>query len=135
MTEAIKLGEFITRTLTFGGVGIWTLVLMGLAAMWKGLPSVLDSWSNRLSKESERTDREIARLEAQIVAGDKRHEECLESQKALRAEVSHLNNVINGLIVQMRQMQISAARLDGVNVSPILDAMLSSLDNVERKSS
>lgn len=130
MAEITGIGNFIRTTLTFGGVGIWTLVLMGLYVLWQGLPKVLDAMSNRVSKEAERTDREIARLEAQIVSSDKRHEECVEGQRLLREEVNRLNAIINGLIVQMRQMQISAARVDGVELSPALEAMLSSLGHV-----
>lgn len=130
MTEVTGIGSFIRETLTFGGVGIWTLVLMGLYFLWQGMPKVLDSWTNRVSKEAERTDREIARLEAQIVSSDKRHEECVEGQRILREEVSRLNAIINGLIVQMRQMQISAARVDGIELSAPLEAMLSALGNV-----
>lgn len=130
MGELTGIGTFIRTTLTFGGIGIWTLVLMAFYVLWQGLPKLLDTLANRTSKEGDRTDREIARLEAQIIASDKRHEECIEGQRVLRDEVNRLNAIINGLIVQMRQMQISAARVDGLSLSPVIENMLTSLEEV-----
>lgn len=128
--EFSEIFGFISRTATVGGVGIWSIVVLLLLGLWKGFPGVLDAWSNRLSKEAERTDREIARLEAHIVAADNRHDECIKGQAELRSEVSRLNRIIDGMINQMRQIQISAARTDGVDLPAPIVAMMQALDRI-----
>lgn len=137
MGEISELIGFVRSTATFGGVGIWTIVLMMAWSLWKQLPSVLDAWTNRQSKEAERTDKEFARLETQIgrlqsqvASGDDRHEECLKKQDEMREEITRLQRTIDGMINQMRQMQASAARLEGVDLPPPIAAMIKALDRV-----
>lgn len=133
---------------TPGAVGIWVLVGLGLLGFWKGLPAVLDAWSNSASKEREHREREIARLEAQILASDERHSECMEGQKLLRLEIAEiqkeraaerkesateyaeLQKLVTGLIVQMRQMQLSA--VDGQPMPALSHDMASLLASLER---
>jgi len=112
--------------LTPGGVGIWVLVAMAAVAWWKGLPAVLEAWSSSVSKERDHREREIERLERQIIAGDKRHDECLEGQRILREEVNRLQGLISGMVLQMRQLQLSAG--DGALLQPDFAAMLRAMD-------
>ena len=113
-----------------------------LGILWKGLPAVLDSWANSVAKERDHREREIKRLEGQIAAADDRHNECLEGQRALRdeieqmrrahsEEIASLHGIITGMVVQMRQIQMTAASLssDG-NMSPALMSMIESLDRI-----
>jgi predicted RNase H-like nuclease (RuvC/YqgF family) len=137
MGEISELIGFIKTTATFGGVGIWTIVMMMAWSLWKGLPSVLDAWTNRQSKEAERTDREITRLEAQIgrlegqiASADDRHEECLKKQDEMRDQITTLQRTIDGLIAQMRQVGISAVRNEVANLPPPIAAMVEALDRL-----
>lgn len=133
---------------TPGAVGIWVLVGLGLLGFWKGLPAVLDAWSNSASKEREHREREISRLEAQIKASDDRHAECMEGQKALRDEItaiqkeraderresaseySEMQKLVTGLIVQMRQMQLSA--VEGQPMPALSSDVATMLSSLER---
>lgn len=117
--------DFLTKNWTPGGVGIWLILASLLLGLWKGLPAVLDSWANSVSKEREHRESEIERLERQIIAGDKRHDECLEGQRILREEVNRLQGLISGMVLQMRQLQLSAT--DGA-LAPDFAAMLKALD-------
>lgn len=124
---------------TPGAAGIWVLVAMALLGWWKGLPGVLDAWTNRLAKEKEHREKEIERLERQIKAADDRHDECLEGQRVLRQEmtamqklhaeeVQRLQGMISGMVVQMRQMQLSAGRV----VPNMPDEYSAMIENLER---
>lgn len=139
MTEIIAI---LSKGWTPGAVGIWVIVATLLLGLWKGLPAVLDAWGNSVAKERDHREREITRLEGQISAADDRHNECLEGQRSLREEIeqmrrSHaeeiggLHQIITGMVVQMRQIQMTAASLssDG-NMSPALLAMFDQLDRV-----
>lgn len=112
--------DALSKGWTPGGVGIWVIVLTMLTGLWKGLPAVLDAWSNSVARERENREkevaaerghreREISRLESQIAASDKRHEECMEGQKALRAEIAEQNKTISALVLGIRQMQLSGS--------------------------
>lgn len=107
----------------------WIMAFAFLGILWKGLPAVLDAWSNSVAKERAHREREIKRLEDQITASDKRHEECMDGQRKLREEmgqmakdhadeVGRLQNLISGLIIQMRQMQLSST--DSAAITPPL---------------
>lgn len=98
-------------------VGIWVLIL------WKGLPSVLDAWTNRVSKEADRTDREIARLERQLLEMDKRHEDCMKGQDSLREQLTK----VYGQLDQMKQIMRSS-----LNLSMGDPAMISSLAALDK---
>lgn len=112
--------DLILKGWTPGGVGIWVLVLIALRALWVGLPPVLDAWSNSVAKERDHREREIKRLEDQITASDKRHEECMEGQRKLREEIDRLQGIISGMVVQMRQMQLSG--IDATAIAPPMPA-------------
>ncbi len=114
---------------TPGAAGIWVLVVMAAVAWWKGLPGVLDAWTNRLTTEKEHREKEIERLERQIAAADDRHEECLAGQKLLRTEIAEMQKShaaetsrlhsdiaklhadMSAMVIKMRQMQLSAGRV------------------------
>lgn len=116
MIEELKL---LFSAWTPGAYGAWATAIILAAIWWKGLPAVLDAWATSVGKEREHREREIKRLEDQITASDKRHASCMEDQAQLRremnelgrshaAEIADLQKVISGLIIQMRQMQLSA---------------------------
>lgn len=127
---------------TPGGVGIWVLVVIALVGWWKGLPAVLDAWSNSVARERAHREREIERLEAQIVASDHRHEECMTGQRKLReemgqmqkdhlSEISRLQGLISGLVAQMRHMQLSTVDSQPMSpnsIPPEFAAMLLQID-------
>lgn len=141
VTEVLAL---LGKGWTPGAVGIWVIVATLLLGLWKGLPGVLDAWGNSVAKERGHREKEITRLELQISAADARHTECLEGQRSLRDEIeqmrrSHteeiggLHQIITGMVIQMRQIQMTAASLssDG-NMSPALSAMFEQLDRVSK---
>jgi len=114
---------------TPGAVGIWLILGSLLAALWKGLPSVMDAWSNSVGREQAQREREITRLENQIIASDKRHAECEDAQRGLREEINRLQQLISGLVIQMRQIQLSAAATgQPVDLPPRFAEMLKSLE-------
>lgn len=124
--------DLILRGWTPGGAGIWVIVLLLLGLLWKGLPAVLDSWANSVAKEREHREREIKRLEDQIVASDKRHEECMEGQRKLREEIDRLQGIISGMVIQMRQMQLATIEGSPIapgSIPPEFAAMLLSLES------
>lgn len=106
----------LLRGWTPGGVGVWVLVGAVLIAWWKGLPAVLDAWSNSVARERDDRMREIERLEGQIKAADDRHAECMDGQRELRKEIDRLQRIISGMVIQMRQMQLTA--IDGGPITP-----------------
>lgn len=99
-----------------GSVPGWVMAIGFLGILWKGLPSVLDAWSNSVAKEREHREREIKRLEDQITASDERHAECMDGQRKLREEIDRLQGIISGMVIQMRQMQLAA--IDGGPIAP-----------------
>lgn len=113
---------------TPGGVGIFIIIAMLGGMWWKGLPALLDAWTRRADQEAQRISKDFERLERQIEAGDKRHEECLEGQRVLRGEVDRLNKVIDGLIRQMRQLQISAVRVGMDEPPTVTSKIIAELD-------
>lgn len=140
MSGILEATEHFTLPTWAGSVPTWLMALSFLGILWKGLPAVLDSWANSVAKEREHREREIQRLENQIeardrrleeqqAASDKQHQECLDGQRTLREEVNRLQGVISGMVMQLRQMQLSAANL-GVDAAlpPAFSSMLESLD-------
>ncbi len=141
MTDALTF----FKELTPGGVGIWTLVAMLLAAWWKGLPTFLDAMANRQSKIEERMgkllDDATTRFTRELAEADKRHEECIQGQERLRVRmeaqgarmevqdqcIREQQSTIEGLKRQMMSMQVSAIRTDGMAPSPIIEAMIEKL--------
>jgi hypothetical protein len=143
-SETVMIEKLLLHNWTPGGVGVWVLVAITLIAWWKGLPPVLEAWSNSVARERADRTREIERLEGQIKAADDRHSECMEGQRKLRDEMSEmsrrhgeevlrLQNLISGLMAQVRQMQFSA--LDAGQALPGLPpefaALLVSLERNE----
>ncbi len=145
----IELLQALSKGWTPGAVGIWLILATLLLGLWKGLPGVLDSWSNRIDKERQHREREIARLEGQIKASDDRHEECLAGQDALRVEIDNMRKAHASEISEMRQnhademekvrnlatglmMQIRQFQLSGATMAPDLPseytAMLKAID-------
>jgi hypothetical protein len=133
-----------------GSVPGWIMAISFLGILWKGLPAVLDSWSNSVAKEREHRQSEIARLEKQIKDGDDRHSECMEGQRSLRIEIAEmqtkhtreledmqarhmreverLQQLVSGMVMQLRQVQLSALRTGVVpDVTPEIAAMLAKL--------
>lgn len=126
-----------------------------LGILWKGLPAVLDAWSNSVAKEREHREREIKRLETQISGADDRHNECMEGQRKLRIEIdlmrkehageieamrrAHadeaegMRKIMSGMVAQMRQFQITSASLHGDGLSPAILSMIDQLDKVGSK--
>lgn len=136
-----EIASIITKGWTPGGAGIWVLVFMALAGWWKGLPAVLDAFANRQSKIEERMGKLLedatVRFTREIEAADKRHDECMESQHKMSAEVDRLRTcvaeqqeTIDGLKKQLIQMQASALRVEGQVPSPLVSAALASLDRI-----
>lgn len=132
MIDELKL---LLQGWTPGGVGVWVLVFATLIAWWKGLPAVLDAWSNSVARERDDRMREIDRLERQIEASDARHAECMDGQRKLREEIDRLQRLISGMVIQMRQMQL--ASLDGGPIAPSIPpefaALLLALDKETAK--
>lgn len=136
-----EIASVITKGWTPGGAGIWVLVFMALAGWWKGLPAVLDAFANRQSKIEERMGKLLEdatlRFTREIEAADKRHDECMESQHKMSAEVDRLRTcvaeqqeTIDGLKKQIIQMQASALRVEGQVPSPLVAPALQSLDRI-----
>jgi len=75
---------------------------------WKGLPAVMQAWHSGADKEREHREREINRLEKQIIASDERHEDCMAGQARLREEIDSLRAQIAGLVAQISSIQLSA---------------------------
>ena len=105
MSELFKIA---TENWTPGGIGIWLLLASTLGIWWKGLPSVMQQWHAGVDKEREHREREITRLEKQIIASDDRHEECMAGQARLREEIDRLRAQIAGLVAQISNIQLSA---------------------------
>jgi hypothetical protein len=86
---------------------------------WKALPSVLDAFERKQSGIELRTeallDAQARRFEAQLAAADSRHDECMEGQRLLRAELAELYSVVNA----MRQ---GAASVENMVARTIKDA-------------
>lgn len=133
-----------------GGYGTSaTLVVMGLFAWWHVLPKLIDAISNRQSKIEERMalllETTTARFEGQLAAADKRHEDCMKGQQLLiqriddqdkklseqSTTISEQSDLINGLKAQLRQLQMSAVRLDGTPISQMARGVVVALDNLE----
>lgn len=98
------LPQFLTQGWTPGGVGVWFLVASTLGLWWRGLPAVLEAWTNRLDKERGHREREIERLERQIRDADDRHDECMKGQAALRREIDDLRKRIAAMVKQFPQL-------------------------------
>jgi hypothetical protein len=145
--------EVLTKGWTPGATGIYGILVLLLLGWWKGLPTVLDSWSKRLDAERiarlaaikaerEHAEHEIARLERQIALADERHAECMDGQKAMRheiaemqvrhaTEISRLQALISGMVMQMRQMQLSAIGEKIAPPSPEISALLRAINTGE----
>jgi septal ring factor EnvC (AmiA/AmiB activator) len=139
VNETVAIGEWISRTLTVGSVGIWTIVIMAAGAWWKGLPAVLGAWDGRLSKQQERIDREFERLERQIKEADDRHDDCMEGQRKLREEMAAVREThraevetLYGQLRQLRQLIASTGANQDMpaGVSPMLAPMMNALSNL-----
>lgn len=119
---------------TPGAVGIYAfglpIVVMLAIGLWKGLPALLDAWTRRADAEALRIDREVARLERQIEGGETRHKECEDRCTRLHEEVSRLNKVIDGLIRQFRQLQISAVRVGMDEPPTVTSQLIAELDRI-----
>lgn len=134
-----------------GSVPGWIMALAFLGILWKGLPAVLDAWSNSVAREREHREREIKRLETQIAASDQRHENCMEGQTRLQDElermrVAHadeiirintthaedmqgLRNLVTGLMAQIRQIQFSGAGVMIADLPPEMASLLHAIDD------
>lgn len=122
--------NFLARA-TPGTPALYAILIVLLLGVWKGLPAVLDAWTNRLSEERNHREREIARLERQIKDADDRHAECLEGQKTLREEVNRLQGMLSAMVIQMRQIQLSATNL-GIETQ-LPPAFMSMLEGIDKK--
>lgn len=107
-----KLGQGWTP----GAIGVWVLVAAVVTAWWRGLPSVLDAFERKQSGIELRTeallDAQAKRFAEQLAAADDRHDECMEGQKALRAEMEILrrdNTELRGMLAAIQQGQMSTS--------------------------
>lgn len=106
---------FFSKT-TPGSVGIWVIVLLGLAAWWKGLPSVIEAITNRQSKIEERMEARLKqadeRFAEQITAADGRHADCVRETDRLRQRVNDQDQRIEHQAHRITELeeQVSAAR-------------------------
>lgn len=110
------------------GIGIPILVILA-QGLWRGLPAVLEQWTKRADAEAARTEREFSRLEAQIKSSDDRHQACEDRCIRLQGEVERVNKVLDGLLRQMRQMQLSAVRM-GAGEPSIIATLINELDHI-----
>lgn len=129
MADLPELLQWLKSTSTFGGAGVWVLVVMAAVGWWKGLPAVLLAWSTRIGAEAERTDKEIARLERQIAAGERRHADCEDRCMSLMKRLDDQDETIRGLRAQMSQLQVSAVRV-GMGPLSVTETLIASLDRV-----
>jgi|TARA_R100000479_G_scaffold176487_1_gene131356 hypothetical protein len=115
--------EWLPSEIIGQDAGAWfrLLVVLGvfLLGFWKALPSVLDAFERKQSGIELRTeallDAQARRFEAQLAAADSRHDECMEGQRLLRAELAELYSVVNA----MRQ---GAASVENMVARTIKDA-------------
>lgn len=125
-----------------------TLVLIGLLTWWQILPKLIDAISNRQSKIEERMglllDNATERFEKQLADADRRHDDCMKGQRQLvgrideqdkkLSEQSRLidaqSDMITGLKAQLRQLQVSAVRLDGTGITDIARGVVEALDHL-----
>lgn len=117
------------------------LIIGGLLTWWRVLPAVIEAISNRQSKVEERMgkllDDATARFSRELMAADKRHDECMEASDRMRSEIDSLrgrvaeqDTTIEGLRRQLAQMQVSFIRTDGLTPSPMIEAAAARLDDV-----
>ena len=139
MEAALKI---VTQNWTPGGAGIWVLVFMVLGAWWKGLPRVLEAFANRQSKVEERMGQLLedatARFSREIAAADQRHDECIKGQQELVNEVRRLRACVTEqqeTIDQMRRkfasLQVATIRTEGMRPSPMVEAAMRSIDEID----
>ena len=128
-----------------------TLILLGLLAWWQGLPKLIEALSNRQSKVEERMalllDSATQRFEKQLKEADQRHDDCMEGQRELIKRIDEQDEKLSaqsrlideqhdqiaGLKAQLRQLQVSAVRLDGSAISDIARGVVASLENLSDK--
>lgn len=115
---------------TIGSAGIWALVAMGLAAWWKGLPSLIAALTKRsidleakiqtsMAAYIERNDLEMEKLRAE-------HHNCKDGQKQLELEVSRLHDEILGLKRQIASYQMAMVE-HGLELPPATQAAMERL--------
>lgn len=100
------------KDFTPGAAGIWTLVVMGLLAWWKGLPAVIAAFTKRsVDLEARiqasmdiyitRTDKEIEALTEKVRRAEAAHKQCQREQDALREEMSGLKRQLAEYQIQI----------------------------------
>lgn len=97
--------EWLQHYFISGDVAAWfrflALLSVFLLGFWKALPSVLDAFERRQSGIEVRTeallDAQSKRFAEQLAQADARHDECMEGQKVLRAEIAELWGIINAM--------------------------------------
>lgn len=124
MTEFLQ--QHILSGWTPGAVGIWTLVASCIGLWWKGLPAVIDAFDRRQSGIEVRTvalmDDQAKRFAEQLAQADARHDECMEGQKKLRAEMVEMRQQYSELWGMYRAMQQGAQSAHSVVAKAIKDA-------------
>lgn len=105
---------------------LFVVVGVFLLGFWKALPSVLDAFERRQSGIEVRTeallDAQSRRFAEQLAAADARHDECMEGQRIMRAEMAELrakNAELYSLVNAMRQ---GAASVENVVARTIQEA-------------
>lgn len=132
------MNEILSGLTEIKGYGGYSTTIVLLFLWWKGLPQVLEAWSNRQSKIEERMGKLLedaqVRFAGQIREADSRHEKCIEGQEMLRLRVAELEGTIDRMRTQMTQIGISTYReaTGRDELSPPMDAMLSRLGAVPR---
>lgn len=124
MTEFIQ--QHILSGWTPGAVGIWTLVASCIGLWWKGLPAVIDAFDRRQSGIELRTeallDAQAKRFAEQLAQADERHDECMEGQKLLRAEMAIIRRENADLWGTINAMRQGAQSVEAVVAKTIKDA-------------
>lgn len=120
--------------ITIGSAGIWALVIMGLVAWWKGLPTLISALTKRtidleakiqasMDAYIERNDREIAKVLEKLAQTEAEHENCKNRQKQTDQEVSRLHDEILGLKRQIAAYQMAMVE-HGLELPPATKAAM-----------
>ncbi|GAA0730018.1 hypothetical protein [Sphingomonas japonica] len=121
----MSLWDHLGAGWTPGAVGVWSLLGAVLLGWWKGLPAVLDAFERRQSGIELRTeallDAQAKRFAEQLAAADDRHDECMEGQKALRAEMTEIRRENGELRSIIHAMQQAGSSMQAVVARAITD--------------